>query len=205
MNMIYKHTFCKRGFTLLELVIVISIIGLALPALFSIFFVLARQQIKISQLQKIKASGDTAYHEIINTVRNNAISINDSDCVGSNVDLLTSSAETRIIFSDPYSTIRDEKCFVYYIRENPDPIHAGKYQLASMSGRLDTPVILIGRDDDDLMLEIDLNATPEFTAKGNRLARFKFSVKHIPETTSISPQSLDYQFFIFLRKVPSNH
>lgn len=62
----------KRGFTFVEMLIVIAILGIALPALFSVLFVIVRQQNKIYRLSEVKRQGDYALNVIINTIRNHA-------------------------------------------------------------------------------------------------------------------------------------
>lgn len=65
----------KKGFTFVELLIVISIIGIVLPAFFGIIFVLLRQQVLVYRLSEVKRQGDYALNLMENTIRNSAVSV----------------------------------------------------------------------------------------------------------------------------------
>jgi type II secretory pathway pseudopilin PulG len=66
------------SFTLIEMLVVIGVIGLTLPAFFSIFFSLLRQQGKIYALSQVKREGDFALNTITNIIRNYGVSIHSS-------------------------------------------------------------------------------------------------------------------------------
>lgn len=65
----------KRSFTLIEVVVVLGVILFALPALFSIVFVVLQQQTKIYRLSRVKQEGDFAMSVISNTIRSSAQSL----------------------------------------------------------------------------------------------------------------------------------
>lgn len=65
----------KKGFTFIEIVVVIGVIGLALPALFAIVFAILQQQTKIMRLSEVKRQGDNVLVMIQNTIRNYATEI----------------------------------------------------------------------------------------------------------------------------------
>jgi prepilin-type N-terminal cleavage/methylation domain-containing protein len=69
----------KSGFTLIEIILVIMVIGLALPVLFNIVFTVLRQQVKIIALQEIKRQGDSAVNSIETAVKNQAVAIFSDD------------------------------------------------------------------------------------------------------------------------------
>ena len=62
----------KPGFTLIEMMIVIAIIGMILPVLFNIVFTVLRQQVRIQALQEIKRQGDSIMNSFETTLRNRA-------------------------------------------------------------------------------------------------------------------------------------
>ncbi|OGK15589.1 hypothetical protein A3H80_03735 [Candidatus Roizmanbacteria bacterium RIFCSPLOWO2_02_FULL_37_19] len=53
-----------RGFTLIETMIVLSIIGLIIPVMFSLFFINLRSQTKVLILQEVKRNGDNSLNTI---------------------------------------------------------------------------------------------------------------------------------------------
>ena len=65
----------KKGFTLIETIVVVAVIGLTLPVIFSIFFVLFQQQTKIYRLNTVKKEGDYVINLIENTIRDDAVTI----------------------------------------------------------------------------------------------------------------------------------
>ncbi len=65
----------KKGFTLIEIIVVISVIGLTLPAVFAIIFSILQQQTKIYRLSEVKRQGDYVLSNLENTIRNSAVKI----------------------------------------------------------------------------------------------------------------------------------
>ncbi|MEI7653373.1 MAG: type II secretion system protein [bacterium] len=65
----------KPGFTLVEVIIVLSIIALSFPILFSTLFVVTRQQVSTNRLTDVKQQGDAVMNYLTTQIRNNAIQI----------------------------------------------------------------------------------------------------------------------------------
>lgn len=65
----------KKGFTLIETIVVVAVIGLTLPVIFAIFLVLLQQQTKIYRLNTVKKEGDYVISLIQNTIKKNAVLI----------------------------------------------------------------------------------------------------------------------------------
>lgn len=65
----------KKGFTFIEIIVVMAVIGLVLPALFAIIFSVLKQQNKIYHLSEVKRQGDGVLNSVENTVRNYAVKI----------------------------------------------------------------------------------------------------------------------------------
>jgi len=63
------------SFTLIEIMVVIGVIGLVLPALFTIIFAILQQQTKIIRIQEVKRQGDFVLGVIKTEIKNSAISI----------------------------------------------------------------------------------------------------------------------------------
>ena len=67
----------NKSFTLIEMVVVVGVLGFALPVLFSIIFLIIQQQARIYSLQELKKQGDNAYYTIKTTVKQYATTITD--------------------------------------------------------------------------------------------------------------------------------
>lgn len=65
----------NKGFTLIETIVVIAVIGITLPVLFAIILTLMRQQIKIYRLSQVKREGDYLINIMENTIKGRAITI----------------------------------------------------------------------------------------------------------------------------------
>lgn len=62
----------KRGFTLIEVVVVIAVISITLPVIFSVMTIVAKQQGKIFRLSEAKQQGDFALNFIQDYIQTNA-------------------------------------------------------------------------------------------------------------------------------------
>lgn len=60
----------EKGFTLIEIIIVITILVIALPSLFAILFSILQQQTKMTRISVVKREGDYASTIMKNTLRN---------------------------------------------------------------------------------------------------------------------------------------
>lgn len=65
----------KKSFTFIEMVVVISIMLLIVPTLFSVIFTIIREQTRVIKLAIVKREGDYLINSIANTIRNEAISV----------------------------------------------------------------------------------------------------------------------------------
>lgn len=70
-----KKTNKIKGFTLIEIIVVIGVIGFVLPALFAIVFSILQQQSRIYSLMEVKRQGDNALVTMKNIIKNNALKI----------------------------------------------------------------------------------------------------------------------------------
>lgn len=59
----------RHSFTLIEMVIVVGVLGFALPVLFAIIFMIIQQQGRIYALQEVKKQGDIAFYSMKATMR----------------------------------------------------------------------------------------------------------------------------------------
>lgn len=62
----------RSGFTFIEMALVVAIVGLVIPVIFSIVYVILRQQVKVYRLSEVKRQGDFTLSTMENTIRNYA-------------------------------------------------------------------------------------------------------------------------------------
>lgn len=67
-----------KSFTLIELIVAVGVVGLILPAVFNIFFIIIRQQLVLVAYQEMKLQGDSAQKNIKNILQNRTAYITDS-------------------------------------------------------------------------------------------------------------------------------
>lgn len=65
----------KKSFTLIEMLVVIAVVSLVVPAIFAIIFGIMRGETKVYRLSRVKEEGDFVLNTIANTVRNNALTL----------------------------------------------------------------------------------------------------------------------------------
>lgn len=122
----------KKGFTLIEMIVVIAVISMTLPSIFAITFGIARQQNKIYRISKVKEEGDYVLNTLTNTIKNNAVSIHSSSPATSlnEICLLVESPAptTSLYFQDSYNN-----WFGYSLASNV---------ISSASSNLGSPIAL---------------------------------------------------------------
>jgi len=69
----------KKSFTLIETIVVVAILGLVTPLIFSIIFGLVREQTKVFKISQVKKEGDYILNVVSNLIKNNALSIHSDD------------------------------------------------------------------------------------------------------------------------------
>lgn len=165
------------------MLIVVSILGLLLPAFFSIVYGLFRQQIQLINLQKVKEAGDFSMRIMTNAIRNNAVEII-SDCSGASLPATT----TKICFKDGAGYL-----FGYFVTSEATP------RLASYSAVLIDPVYLVDTASSYPMV-INSSPSASFTAIDTDTAQFTFGIQSVPKVDYLVPQKMSYQFYVNLHK-----
>ncbi len=131
----------KRGFTFIEMIVVITVLGLALPSLFAIVFSILQQQTKIIRLSEIKRQGDNIIDVMSTAVRSNALEIysdfglTSKVCATASSSYPSSGTVTELSFKD-----RDSKKFGYYLSGSAI---AARTDASYISGNLTSSKIVV--------------------------------------------------------------
>jgi type II secretory pathway component PulJ len=184
----------RFGFTLMETVIVIGLISLLLPVIFSIVFSITRQQAKVYILSQIKREGDNALNIIENLIRNNAVSIHadipksgNTVCFDDNLQHPDSGTSNG---SDFYFSDRSGEWFKFALSEN---------EIASSSSIPNATIDLTSNLNSRITsYEINCDQTSSFTPP---LVSIKFKIEQ-RQTESLRAEdvaSLEYATKIKLR------
>ena len=137
----------KKAFTFIEIVVVIGVISISLPVLFTIIFAITNQTLKVQRLSEVKKQGDYAINIIENTIRGYAVKIYSEDAL-TNEKCNTSGSTFP---SDPSDGTN------FYIKDI-----SGKYfnfqltdsnKIASESSDLINPVSVVDLTSDKVLIE----------------------------------------------------
>lgn len=174
----------QTGFTLIEIMVVTSVVSLLLPTLFAIVFTLLRLQYQVGQLQRLKESGDYVSNLIINQVKSNAIAIDNDNC--------QTTLQPQIQLNSNYIFFRDRGnyCFGYYEYEQK------LYQVAE-SGSTIKSATLVESADTDFPIQV---SNLSLSIQNNRLARVNMTLLHQPNVSYLKDQSLEYRFYAYIRE-----
>ena len=164
----------KSGFTLLETMIVIGIISLILPLIFSIVFSITRQQAKVYVLSTVKREGDNALSVIENFIRTNAIGIYSDQTLSSKV--CTTASYDGGNGSSFYFSDKDGNWF-------------------NFKTTTDTGLLKIASDSSVISTAIDLTST-----KNTQISAFNISCD---QTSSTSSPIISIQFTIAQKQTTS--
>lgn len=170
----------KKGFTLIEIIIVIGVLSILLPIFTNIFFNLSRLQVQLSILQELKEQGDFVQNQIMNTVRGSATSI-DSTCAG--FPSMPNTNQAQICFYDTGNTP-----FGFVVDSSS--------QIASYSASLAQSTMLVDLTQQQFPLRI---TNPSFSVIDAKTASFSFTIIYTPIANFLPPQSLNYRFYTHLR------
>lgn len=90
----------KNGFTLVEMLIVVTIIGLILPAFFSIVLAVLRQQVRVQYMSEIKREGDN----VLTLLKNK---IGEGNLLASNTNRLADPSDRSYRTAHEVCTVND--------------------------------------------------------------------------------------------------
>lgn len=84
------NTLKKSGYTLIEMMLVIALIALLMPAVFSILYVIMQQQVKIYEITETKRQGDYVMQLMKEKIMRDAASLRrDDDGIFTNVAVIS--------------------------------------------------------------------------------------------------------------------
>ena len=100
----------NTGFTLVEMIVTVTVIIMILPVLFNITYITLQQQTKIYRLSQVKREGDYVLNVISNLIKNNANGIYDSNDPATRVSLCDDEDEqsppgTALFFKDKQDNV----------------------------------------------------------------------------------------------------
>ena len=190
----------KKSFTFVETLVVMSVLGLIFPILFTTFFVILRQQLKINRLTEVKRQGDSIVRILEETIKNNAFKIyNNSDTEICDAEGLIPE-DIPAYFLNKYNSsfyldYSDPNLFISYEADPLSPAPAFTFP----SGQLNSSKVLISS------FSISCKREAQYTSP---LVSINFSICYnINETcNSAKPEEtamLEYQTNIKLRTYPT--
>lgn len=96
-----RYTKTRRGFTIVELIIVIAVIAIAIPAVFGVFFSMLQARLKVVALEEVKRNGDSAINIMKHMIQNNAVAIYSDNTLNTQVcNTSASSSPGPLYFKD---------------------------------------------------------------------------------------------------------
>lgn len=193
----------KRSFTFIETLVVVSVIGLIFPVVFTILFIILQQQLKIFRLTEVKRQGDYIVSFMENVIKDNAYTIYDASpaeiCEASDVNPFPHNG-TPDSFQDKYKSIfsldydASKNLSISHTSSPPAPT------LAFAQGRLNSSKVIIDS------FSIACSRTSAFSAP---LVSLNFTVCFkMKDGTCNSPRpeenaSFNYQTSVKLRTFPT--
>lgn len=172
----------KNGFSLLELVLVLSILGIIVPAGFSMFMASMRAQLKVSILQEVKRNGDTALSVIENLIKSRTQSLQQLDGTP-----ICNSSGSSYALGDVYFVDPEAQRFRFHMSGN---------QIASDSSSIGSSFVTspkVAVTNFSITCEKETSFTPPIISIG-------YTVSQARETTRAEEQStLDYLTKVRLR------
>lgn len=115
MGTIKRNIKNNNGYTLMEIIIVVGLVGLALTTFYSIIFSILRQQLQVYTLQQVKRQGDNIIQSITQTIRNNGVKIysesllTNEKCKNSGISYIPANDQEFIVMD------KIGKYFFYYL------------------------------------------------------------------------------------------
>ncbi len=186
----------RKSFTLIETLVVVGVIGLIIPALFSIFYIVIRQQVKLYRLAEVKRQGDSVRNTFQTIITNHAYRIYDS--LGTELCTTAGSSAGNIsYFEDQYgnsiTVAKSGTVLRIDVANNPPPVP----QIPLSSGNLASSKVNFITSADYMSCFKNSLYSPPFII-------FNYDVEYITSSTRVEDIAvLNYIYAVKLRNYPS--
>lgn len=176
----------KKGFTIIEILIVTVVIGMMIPIVFTVMFSVIRQEARVFALNLVKTQGDFVLNSMKVTIRNSAISTHSAN-PGTTANEVCTSVSTVPAAQDPLVLMdRDGNSFYYSVNGGA---------VASNSSVLAEPTMLTNLRVSITNFTMSCNKP---TSSSSPVVTVSYTVNYTT-TAGQSPATLDYQTKIKLR------
>lgn len=176
----------KKAFTIIEILIVTSMIGLMMPVIFTVMFVVIRQEARIFALTTVKTQGDFILNAMKLNIRNQAISVHNA-YPGTSLNEICTTVSATPVVQNPL-ILRDRAGNSFYFSETAGAV-------ASNSSVLAVPLTLTNNKVQITGLSFSCNRPSLYSSP---IITVSYTVNYITQTAE-SPASLPYRTRIKLR------
>lgn len=90
----------KSGFSLVEILVVLAVLGIMLPAFFSLVFSVLRQQVKLQYMSRVKREGDAAFALMREVARDRSVRLTDAPSGAGICETAGTSANTVYFYDE---------------------------------------------------------------------------------------------------------
>lgn len=134
----------KKGFTLIEIIVVVGIISILIPTIFAVFFLIAQQNLRLARFSEVNRQGNFAINTIEDLILKNAVSIHsavpNNDANENKIcDIATSS---QLYIGDLY--FKDKKGNHFYFDAIGTPAKiASQSSITNASAEIISPKVIV--------------------------------------------------------------
>ncbi|MBI1863465.1 type II secretion system protein [Candidatus Microgenomates bacterium] len=177
----------KRAFTIMEILIVMGIISIMIPVLFTVVFAVIRQEARVYALTTVKTQGDFILNSMKFNIRNSAISLHSAYPATDFNKVCTSASSTPIAQNPLVLRDRQGNSFYYSLSGNA---------VASNSSVLATPLALTSAKVSVSGFSMSCNLPSQYSAP---IVTISYTVNYVSAVAGETAASLPYSTKIKLR------
>lgn len=175
----------KKAFTLIEMLIVVSVIGLILPVLFSITFAIFREQALVYQITEVKREGDNVISFLDNKIRQGQLRLSSvNNLSNTNTELCTKNTfYAESTDGQGFYFIPDESPFTKYFR-----VYLSSNQLKFESNENGSPALVSDLTSSNVTVSNFLiDCRPSSLEFGAPIVGISFKVTHSKRLSPSTP------------------